>query len=281
MKPRIFISSTFYDLKYIREELASFVCLHGYEPVLFENGDIGYTPGFPLDNACYEAMKNSNMALLIIGGEYGSAAGGQTQERFAEYMSITRNEFRAAVSKGIPVFAMIDSEVFSEYSLYKANYHAIESEGLRIAFARTKNINVFRFIKEIENMGSIPILKFTAVSDIKRFMEKQWADMVKKHLELVQQQKENAVRKQPQVPEGYVWEDVSDKRAMTHAETDIERPPVEENWLKDQFKNIIRHSDGFYHTIEELSDKEEIDVEDIEDFFDKAADIASDILKFF
>ncbi len=44
MKPRIFISSTFYDLKYIREDIANFVRSYGYEPILFEDGDIGYTP---------------------------------------------------------------------------------------------------------------------------------------------------------------------------------------------------------------------------------------------
>lgn len=47
MKPRIFISSTFYDLKYIREDLANFVRSYGYEPVLFEDGDIGYVQEEP------------------------------------------------------------------------------------------------------------------------------------------------------------------------------------------------------------------------------------------
>ena len=41
MKPRIFISSTFYDLKYIREDLANFVRSYNYEPVLFEDGILG------------------------------------------------------------------------------------------------------------------------------------------------------------------------------------------------------------------------------------------------
>lgn len=58
MKPRIFISSTFYDLKYIREDLANFVRSYGYEPILFEDGDIGYTPGKTLDSSCYNSMRN-------------------------------------------------------------------------------------------------------------------------------------------------------------------------------------------------------------------------------
>lgn len=80
MKPRIFISSTFYDLKYIREDLANFVRSYGYEAVLFEDGDIGYTPGKTLDSSCYESMRNSDMVILIIGGEYGSAASGEKKD---------------------------------------------------------------------------------------------------------------------------------------------------------------------------------------------------------
>ena len=82
MKPRIFISSTFYDLKYIREDLANFVRSYGYEPILFEDSDIGYTPGKTLDSSCYESMRNSDMVILIIGGEYGSAASGEKKDRF-------------------------------------------------------------------------------------------------------------------------------------------------------------------------------------------------------
>ncbi len=70
MKPRIFISSTFYDLKYVREDISNFIKTHGFETVMFEDGDIGYTPGQPLDKSCYEAMKNSDMAILIIGGSF-------------------------------------------------------------------------------------------------------------------------------------------------------------------------------------------------------------------
>ncbi len=42
--PRVFISSTLYDLKYIRENLKFFVRSFGYEPVLSEEGAIFYDP---------------------------------------------------------------------------------------------------------------------------------------------------------------------------------------------------------------------------------------------
>ena len=41
-KPRVFISSTFYDLRQIRIELDKFLESMGYEPVRNEEGDIPY-----------------------------------------------------------------------------------------------------------------------------------------------------------------------------------------------------------------------------------------------
>lgn len=191
MKPRIFISSTFYDLKYIREDLANFVRSYGYEPILFEDGDIGYTPGNTLDSSCYESMKNSDMVILIIGGEYGSAASGEKKDEFKEYMSVTRNEFKTAVESGIPIFVMIDKKVMVEYGVYEANYDDIEKANRAMTFPTTKNINVFRFIKEIKGIVTLPIQEFEKSADIKGFISKQWADMFKNYLSFLRNEKEN------------------------------------------------------------------------------------------
>lgn len=191
MQPRIFISSTFYDLKYIREDLANFVRSYGYEPVLFEDGDIGYTPGKTLDSSCYESMRNSDMVILIIGGEYGSAASGEKKDGFKEYMSVTRNEFRTAVESGIPIFVMIDKKVMAEYGVYDANFDDIEKENRMMTFPTTKNINVFRFIKEIKGIVTLPIQEFERSADIRGFISKQWADMFKNYLNSLRNEKEN------------------------------------------------------------------------------------------
>lgn len=191
MKPRIFISSTFYDLKYIREDLSNFVRSYGYEPILFEDGDIGYTPGKTLDSSCYESMRNSDMVILIIGGEYGSAASGEKKDEFKEYMSVTRNEFRTAVESGIPIFVMIDKKVMAEYGVYEANYDDIEKENRIMVFPTTKSVNVFRFIKEIKGIVTLPIQEFERSSDIKGFISKQWADMFKNYLSFLRGEKEN------------------------------------------------------------------------------------------
>lgn len=190
MKPRIFVSSTFYDLKYIREDLAGFIRVHDFEPILFEDGDIGYTPGKVLDKSCYDAMRNSDMVILIIGGQYGTAATGEKDDGFKEFLSITRKEFQTAVDSNIPIFAFIDANVYAEYGIYELNMEQIENEKNSIMFRTTKNINIFRFIREIKSLNNICITEFGKSSQIKEFLSKQWSDMFKKYLDSLRNDKE-------------------------------------------------------------------------------------------
>lgn len=191
MKPRIFVSSTFYDLKYIREDLSNFIKAHDFEPIMFEDGDIGYVPGKQLDDSCYEAMRNADMVLLIIGGQYGSPAGGETEDRFKEYISVTRNEFRTAVESGIPIFSFIDAKVYAEYGVYESNIEKIEGREFEIIFKAVKNINVFRFIREIQKLNDISIVEFDKVIQIKEFLSKQWSDMFKSYLDILKERKKH------------------------------------------------------------------------------------------
>lgn len=190
MRPRVFVSSTFYDLKYIREDLSNFIKAHDFDPILFEDGDVGYTPGKPIDNSCYESLRNSDMVVLIIGGQYGSSATGESRDDFKEYISVTRNEFKAALANGIPIYAFVDSRVYAEYGVYEQNYEQIEIQKVLLKFNATKNINIFRFIKEIRNIGNISITEFDKVLTIKEFLSKQWSDMFKKYLDLLRSEKE-------------------------------------------------------------------------------------------
>lgn len=52
-KPRVFISSTFYDLRLVRLELDKFLESIGYEPIRNEEGDIAYGSNESLQNYCY------------------------------------------------------------------------------------------------------------------------------------------------------------------------------------------------------------------------------------
>lgn len=57
-KPRVFISSTFYDLRLVRLELDKFLRVIGYEPVRNETGDIPYGKVDALETYCYKEIGN-------------------------------------------------------------------------------------------------------------------------------------------------------------------------------------------------------------------------------
>ena len=71
-KPRIFISSTFYDLRQIRAELDMFIESLGYEPIRNEEGDIPYGKDEALEEYCYKEIKGIDVLISIIGGRFGS-----------------------------------------------------------------------------------------------------------------------------------------------------------------------------------------------------------------
>lgn len=190
MKPRIFVSSTFYDLKPIREDLYHFIRQYNYEPIESETGDIGYVPGEELDKSCYSAMKECDMAILIIGGRYGSAASDETDEE-GDYISITHKEFRTAVENGVPVYAFIEQAVNTEYELYKLNKERFDDPAFEFEFNSVDDRKIFKFISELRGIAGIPIITFSKTQDIKEHLAIQWADMFKKYLQILREKQAN------------------------------------------------------------------------------------------
>jgi hypothetical protein len=71
-KPRVFISSTFYDLKQVREDLERFIREIGYEPVRNETGVIPYGKEVSPEKHAYREVELSDIIVSIIGGRFGS-----------------------------------------------------------------------------------------------------------------------------------------------------------------------------------------------------------------
>lgn len=180
MIPRVFVSSTFYDLRFVREDLANFIKNYNFDPILFEHGDVGYIYGENLDKSCYKEMRNVDMVILVIGGRYGSPA--SDQEEFEDYLSVTRKEFNTAVGENIPIYAFVEQNVLSEYNVYIKNKEIFEKESIPLKFAATDNVNVFHFIEAIYMLKYVTITAFLETQDIKNFLKKQWADMFKEYL---------------------------------------------------------------------------------------------------
>lgn len=176
-KPRVFISSTYYDLKHIRSSMENFIESLGYEPILSEKGAIAYNPDIPLDESCYREAENSDVFVIIIGGRYGSPTSETKEinrEDFHErYESVTKMEYQSALKKDIPLYILIDKSVKAEYETFKKN---IGNETVK--YAHVDSINIFHFIDQIfkQNRNN-PVKEFDKHNDIEDWLKNQWAGL--------------------------------------------------------------------------------------------------------
>lgn len=176
-KPRVFISSTYYDLKHLRSSIENFIDQLGYEAVLSEKDSIAYLPDIPLDESCYREAQNSDIFVLIIGGRYGSQAsagkekkGGKT-DFFERYESITKREYESASEREIPIYILIDASVDAEYHTFLKN-----KTNKNIEYAHVDSINIFHLIESIrEKQKNNPIKLFSRYSEIEQWLREQWA----------------------------------------------------------------------------------------------------------
>lgn len=179
-KPRIFVSSTYYDLKHIRASLEAFIHSFGYEPVLFESGDIGFSHDKPLDESCYNEIKNCHMQVLIIGGSYGSPESGtilsekEKKDQYFKFNSITKKEFEVANKRNIPIYFFVESGVLAEYSTYKKN-----RDNQKVIYAHVSSVNIFHLLDDIYALHSGNYIKpFTKAEDISDWLKLQWAHLM-------------------------------------------------------------------------------------------------------
>ena len=181
-KPRVFISSTFYDLKYVRESLEKFIENLGFEAVLSEKGSIAYDPSHPLDESCYRDVRNSDIFVLIIGGRYGSAASEEEKEKpkdfFDRYASITKREYESAVERDIPIYILVDRSVYTEYKTFTKNRDAEN-----INYAHVDSVSVFLLIDQILGQPrNNPLYQFNNQNEITSWLLQQWSGLFKEML---------------------------------------------------------------------------------------------------
>src|ERR1043166_5353057 len=113
--PGVFVSSTFYDLKQVRDDLRQFIASRGYRPLLSE------LPSFPVDpNAstvenCKKIVeRDADMFVLVVGGRYGKPVPDSAK-------SVTNLEYSTARAKGIPIFAFVEKRVLAQLPTWKRN----------------------------------------------------------------------------------------------------------------------------------------------------------------
>ena len=171
--PRVFVSSTCYDLKYIRENLKFFIKNMGYDPILSEDGDVFYNPIEHTHDSCISEVSSCQIFVLIIGGRYGG--------KFKDgEKSITNKEYEEAIRLKKPVFALIESAVYANHNVYNENCRnnpSLNAENIK--YPSVDNVKIFKFIDQVrKNTKNNAIYIFNDFSDIETYLKKQWAGMM-------------------------------------------------------------------------------------------------------
>lgn len=170
-KPRIFISSTYFDFKNVRDDLDRYIKTLGYEAVRHEAGHVPYEKTHKLDQSCYKEIENCDILICLIGGRFGSTASG------SEY-SITQKELKTALEAGKQIYIFIDAPVYHEQDFYQDNKGSTETK-----YRHATNIKVHQFIEEISslNQGNV-IFPFNTTSEIIKILQEQWAGLFQRLL---------------------------------------------------------------------------------------------------
>ena len=172
-KPRVFVSSTFYDLRQIREDLDRFISGMGYEPVLHEAGDIAYGKDSSPEGYLGREIEMCDILICVIGGRYGT----ESQEQPG--ISITEQELSSAIENQVQVFIFIEQSVHSEYNTYLINKG---TDGIKYRFV--DDVRVYEFIDSVSNLPkNNPIAPFQTASDIIEYLRNQWAGLFQRFLQ--------------------------------------------------------------------------------------------------
>jgi len=197
MIPRVFISSTYYDLKHVRERLEKFIENYGFEPILFESDKITYQHGTPIDQSAYYEVGLCHIMILIIGGRYGSPINStnvveERKKYDEEFISITRREFETSIIKNIPILIFVDKNVNSDYETYKENqdffddlYAKPNTAKKKFKFAHVDDVNIFKFLEVVKYK---PIKTFDKVEQIESYLKNQFAGLFYLYLEGLKKQ---------------------------------------------------------------------------------------------
>lgn len=171
-KPRVFVSSTFFDLKHVRDDLDRFIRELGYEAIRYEKGEIPYGKEKSPESYSYVEVDSCDIFVTIIGGRFGS-----TSIDDPEY-SITQLEIKRAIEKNIPTYIFVEKNVLSEFSTYELN-----KENEDVVYKYIDDLQVFKFIEYLHKLKrNNPITAFEGSEDITEFLRLQWSGLFQRYL---------------------------------------------------------------------------------------------------
>ena len=169
--PRVFISSTYYDLKNVRADLERYIKGRGFDPVLNERGQIPYGNEEKLEEYCYREIENCDILVSIIGGRHGSSSS-------HDPYSISQKELKTAIDLGRPVYIFVEKSVLAEYKTYEKN-----KESKDIEYVAVDNAAIYQFMDEVFYLPiNNQVAPFETSSDITVYLQEQWAGLFQRLL---------------------------------------------------------------------------------------------------
>jgi|GEM_PF-2404360 len=179
MIPNIFISSTIQDLGHLRDSIRDTIIDIGYNPIMSEYGEIGFLPTDSAEDSCYLALRDCQLAVIIVGKRYGSIS--------KNGFSVTHNEFRTSRKRKVPVIFLVNEEVLSYKKIYEANGNNDD-----LTFPNMENpAKLFQLIREFSDSEiNNGLVTFSSVQSAKNNLKKQLAhifgELIKKQFDPVQ-----------------------------------------------------------------------------------------------
>ncbi|BCG65273.1 MAG: hypothetical protein methR_P3099 [Methyloprofundus sp.] len=172
--PRVFISSTCFDLAEVRDSLMSFCQGFGFEVVMSDKGDVFYHPDLHTHESCITEISNCQLFILIVGGRFGG------KYKVDPTKSITNAEYNAAKEAGIPVFTFVKEGVLADHHIYQKNREKDFVSSIDFPSIENQNyaVNIFDFIDLVRGANvNNGFFDFKYARDIHCNLRKQWAGM--------------------------------------------------------------------------------------------------------
>lgn len=171
----MFISSTCYDLKQVRNDIRLFLESLGINPILSEFDSFPVDPDITAVENCLKVVdERSDLFLLVVGGRYGLS--------HEEGKSVTNMEYLRARAKGIPVYVFVQKSILSILPLWKDNPE--------IDFkAVADSPKLFEFVESLKSSSGVWIFPFEVAQDITETLRKQLAYLFLDALQLRQRVK--------------------------------------------------------------------------------------------
>lgn len=179
--PRVFVSSTCYDLSEIRDSLDSFIRKYNFEPVMSDKGDVFYNPDIHTHDACLREVETCQLFILIIGGRFGGEYYKDKNSKELSSKSITNREYLTAKKCNIPIFTFVRRSVLENHFVYTDN----KKHNPQAKFVYYSSIdkqeyaeNIFKFIDEVrKTTENNALFAFDFSREIQEILGKQWAGM--------------------------------------------------------------------------------------------------------